>query len=114
MATNVTAINPLETLRKGLTTAERKIARAVMAGMERKFIDALPEVQAGVESSGAQCSFSATMAILKGKQDRFVGRLTTRVRTPSEPIEFDFHIDPSTKQLTLGLPPGWDGDDGGE
>jgi hypothetical protein len=113
MATNVTAIDPLESLRKALTPAERKIVRAVMSGIERKFIDALPEVQAGVESSGAQGSFTATMAILKGKRDRFAGRLTTRVRTPSEPIEFDFHIDTSG-QLALGLPPGWDGDDGPE
>ena len=107
----VTPIDGLDELRKTLTPGHRKIVRAYVRQVERDFIDALPELQEGVNTSAAEGSFSATFAIKKAKKGRFSGKLTCRVRTPREPTEFDFHID-DDRQLLLGLPPGWDTDPG--
>lgn len=112
MATNVTAIksDSLEALRKALTPAHKKIVREVIAVVERELIEALPELQDGVNTAGASGSFSCTLGIKKAKRGRFAGTLSARVRTPREPTEFDFHI-AEGGQLSLGLPKGWDDGD---
>ncbi len=104
---NVTPIDGLDELRKGLTPGHRKIVRAYIRQVERDFIEALPELNEGVNTSGAEGSISTTFAIKKAKHGRFAGTLTCRVRTPREPTEFDLHIG-DDHQLELGLPPGWD------
>ncbi len=105
----------LSELRKTLPTGQRKIVQYVMEHLERELIDALPELNDGVQTSAAQGSFSATLAIKKAKKGRFLGTLASRVRTPREPIQIDLHIDDSG-QLSFGNPDGWepDGGDGGE
>ncbi len=106
-SSNVTPIDGLDELRKGLTPGHRKIVRAYIRQVERDFIEALPELNEGVNTSAAQGSFSATFAIKKAKHGRFSGTLSCRVRTPREPTEFDFYVS-DDRQLELGLPPGWD------
>lgn len=109
MTGNVTAIksDTLDALRKAMTPAHKKIVRTVLATVERELIEALPELQEGVNTSAAEGSFSCTLAIKKAKKGRFVGKLSARVRTPREPTEFDFHV-ADDGQLELGLPAGWD------
>jgi hypothetical protein len=82
-----------------------------MEANERELIASLPELAAGVQTSGRAGSFSTTLALKGGKRDRILGKLGCRVRTPREPIEFDFKLTPDG-QLELGLPDGYDdGDD---
>jgi hypothetical protein len=98
----------LEALRAALPPGQRKIVRVVVGHFERLLIEKLPELNAGVNTAQASGSFSATLQIAKAKKGRFAGKLSSRVRTPSEPIEIDLHLD-DANQLTLGLPPSWDG-----
>lgn len=97
----------------GLTAGQRKIVQAVTSQFQRELIEALPEIQAGVQTSGAQGSFSTTLDIKHAKKGRFKGVLRPRVRRPREATEFDMHID-SDGQLSLGLPAGWQDDPGEE
>ncbi len=107
---NVTQIDQgdsLKELREGLSKSHRKIMKAILPEIERELIDSLPELEDGVNTSGASGSVSITLAIRAGKRGRFLGKLSARVRTPRESIEFDFHVG-DDNQLELGLPPGWD------
>jgi hypothetical protein len=94
----------LEALRKSLTTAERKIVTAVTNQFERDLIDALPEIQEGVQTSAAEGSFSTTLQIKAAKKSarRFIATLKPRVRVPREPTEFDMHV-ADDGQLALGF-----------
>ena len=103
----------LAELRKMLSVGQRKIVDHVIKHLERELIDALPELNDGVQTSAAQGSFSATLSIKKAKKGRFSGTLASRVRTPREPIEIDLHIDDSG-QLSFGNPAGWDTAPGSE
>lgn len=107
MPTNVTAIDGLEKLRKGLTGPERKIVRFVVAQYERDLIESLPELNEGVQTAEAEGSFTDTLQIKKGKRGRFKAKLTPRVRIPRESTEFDLHIG-TEGQLELGLPADYD------
>ncbi len=75
----------------------------------RNLIDAWEEVNAGVNSAKAEGSISNTLAIKADRagRGRFRATMTSRVRTPQEPVEIDLHLD-KDGQLSLGLPPGWD------
>jgi len=97
----------LAQLRKELPAGQKKIVSAVMAILERDLIEVLPELNAGVQTSAAQGSWSPTLQIKKAKQGRFSATLGSRVRTPREKIELDMHID-TDGQLSLGLPKDWD------
>ena len=99
----------LAQLRKELPKGQRKIVQYVMEHLERELIDALPELNDGVQTSAAQGRFSATLTIKKAKKGRFLGTLASRVRTPREAVEIDLHIDDSG-QLSFGNPEGWDPD----
>jgi hypothetical protein len=63
-------------------------------------------LNAGVNTAKASGSFSSTLQVSKAKRGRFSGKLSTRVRTPREATEFDFHVG-DDGQLQLGLPPGY-------
>lgn len=109
---SVSPINPdapkdLAQLRKELPAGQKKIVSAVMAFLERDLIEVLPELNAGVQTSAAQGSWSPTLQVKKGKKGRFSATLGSRVRFPREKIELDMHID-DDGQLSLGLPKGWD------
>lgn len=100
----------MKDLMADLSAGQRKVVQAVTAEFQRELIEALPEVEAGVRTSGAQGSFSATLDVKHAKKGRFRGTLKCRVRRPREPAEFDFHVD-DTGQLSLGLPDGWSDND---
>jgi hypothetical protein len=109
MAGTVSAIGEakkqtLEQLRKGMTPAERKITTAIVAQFERDLIDALPEIQEGVQTGEAEGSFSVTLQIKAAKKSarRFVAKLKPRVRVPREVTEFDMHLG-TDGQLALGF-----------
>lgn len=89
-----------------LSPGQRKIVTSVTAAYQRELIEALPEIQAGVQTSGAQGSFTTTLDIKHAKKGRFKALLKPRVRRPREATEFDMHID-ADGQLSLGLPAGW-------
>lgn len=101
----------LKELMESLTAGQRKVVQSVTATFQRELIDALPEVEAGVKTSGAQGSFSVTLDVKHAKKGRFKGLLKSRVRRPREPVEFDFHVD-TDGQLSLGIPEGWSEDPG--
>ena len=103
----------LKDLMAGLTAGQRKVVVAVSAQFQRELIEALPELQAGVKSSGANGSFSVTLDVSHAKKGRLKGMLKPRVRRPREPTEFDFHVD-DDGQLSLGLPSGWEPDGGAD
>lgn len=92
-----------ETKWKEMTPGTRKVIDTVMKSIKGKFVDAWEEVNAGVNSSGAQGSVSATLEIKEGKAGRFKGKLKTRVRTPQEPVEFDLKLN-DDGQLELTPP----------
>ena len=96
----------LDDLRRSLTAGEKKIVRAVVAQYERDLIEALPELNAGVNTADAEGSFSSTLSVKAGKRGRFKGMLAPRVRVPKEKTEFDFHLN-DDGQLDFGLPSGW-------
>ncbi len=102
----------LADLRARTSAPHLKVVKAAVAAFERRLLEKFPEVQAGVASSAASGSFTATLEVRKAKKGRFVGALKARVRTPIEPIEFDLHIG-RDGQLSLGLPAGWEGDGAG-
>jgi hypothetical protein len=105
----------LAQLRKELPAGQKKIVATVMAILEKDLIEVLPELNAGVQTSAAQGSWSPTLQIKKAKKGRFSATLGSRIRVPRESVELDMHVD-DDGQLSLGLPQGWepDGDPGGE
>jgi hypothetical protein len=94
----------LEQLRKGLTAAEREITAAITAQFERDLMDALPEIQEGVQTSSGEGSFSVTLQVVAAKKSarRFIAKLKPRVRVPREVTEFDMHLS-TDGQLALGF-----------
>ena len=107
--TSVTALpkpDSIQALRKTLSRGQQSMVRQLMEANERELIGSLPELAAGVQTSGRSGSFSTTLSIKGGKRDRLLGKLSCRVRTPREPIEFDFKLS-DDGQLELGLPDGY-------
>lgn len=107
--TSVTALpkpDSIQALRKTLSRGQQSMVRQLMEANERELIASLPELAAGVQTSGRSGSFSTTLSIKGGKRDRLLGKLACRVRTPREPIEFDFKLS-DDGQLELGLPDGY-------
>lgn len=92
----------------GLTKGQQEIVQRVMDHVQAELIAVLPELNAGIQTSGSGGSFSCTLDIKPAKKGRFSARVSARVRTPREPLELDMHI-ASDGQLELGLPPGFDG-----
>ena len=110
----VTPIKPdgpktLEQLRKEMTPGQKKIVAAVMQVLEKDLIEVLPELNAGVQTSAAQGSWSPTLQIKQAKQGRFAATLGSRIRVPREKVELDMHIG-NDGQLSLGLPKDWNND----
>lgn len=94
----------LKELRAGLTGAEKKMVRDAMGHIERRLIEAIPEMLAGVKATGSQSSMSPTIALTPtGKKKRDVKlKVTTRVRAEREGFEDNYHID-DAGQLALGM-----------
>lgn len=111
MADNVTTLRTegpesIKDLMAKLPAGTRKIINAVTVQFQRDLIERFPELNAGVNSAGAEGSYSTTLQIKAGKKGRFRGTLKPKVRTPGEMTEFDMHID-IDGQLSLGLPADW-------
>ncbi len=107
--TSVTALpkpDSIQALRKTLSRGQQSMVRQLMEANERELIASLPELAAGVQTSGRSGSFSTTLSIVGKKRNRLLGKLSCRVRTPREPIEFDFKLS-DDGQLELGLPDGY-------
>lgn len=94
-------------MRKALSEGEAKIVTTVIERIERDLIEALPELNEGVNTAAASGSFSSTLQIKSGKRGRFKATVSSRVRTPREPYEIDMHVS-DDGQLALGLPEGWE------
>ncbi len=93
----------LAELRKQLPPGQRSVVKQVMAHMEREVIESFPELNDGVQTSAAEGSISLTLQVKAAKNGNFKGTVSTRVRSPREPLQIDMHMG-DDNQLALGLP----------